>query len=142
MDDLHDQLCPLLSAGPGTKRQLTLAQVVSGGSRANSGFNVSIHAAIRSSNWKLLTGYPGCDVWFPQPGHNGSVKVDPLKPIMLFDIEKDPEERNEVSAQFPAVVDYLLTRLQHYQKSASPIIFPDDDPRCDPGPTGAWGPWA
>ncbi|KAF3849280.1 hypothetical protein F7725_015777 [Dissostichus mawsoni] len=114
MDDLHDQLRPLLSAGPGTQRQSSLAQVVSGGSWANSGFNVSIHAAIRSSNWKLLTGYP----------------------------EKDPEERNELSAHFPTVVEYLLTRLNQYQKSALPINFPDEDPRCDPGPTGAWGPWA
>ncbi|KAJ0057469.1 hypothetical protein NL108_009186, partial [Boleophthalmus pectinirostris] len=32
--------------------------VDSGNSWAHSGFNVSIHAAIRWSNWKLLTGYP------------------------------------------------------------------------------------
>ncbi|XP_035524233.1 arylsulfatase B [Morone saxatilis] len=129
---------------PGMKRRLTLAQVGSGDSRANSGFNVSIHAAIRSSNWKLLTGYPGCDVWFPRPGDNSSSPSDvpSLKQVMLFDIEKDPEERNEVSAQYPTVVDYLLKRLYSYQKSAVPINFPADDPRCDPGPTGAWGPWA
>ncbi|CAK6963568.1 arylsulfatase B [Scomber scombrus] len=142
IDPLYVDIAPC----PGTKRQLTLAQVVSGGSSTNSGFNVSIHAAIRSSNWKLLTGYPGCDIWFPRPGHNSSesipLKVDPLKSVMLFDIEKDPEERNEVSAKFPAVVEYLLGRLQQYQKSAKPINFPDDDPKCDPGPTGAWGPWA
>ncbi|TMS07942.1 Arylsulfatase B [Larimichthys crocea] len=131
----------------GMKRQLTLAQVGSSGqSRANSGFNVSIHAAIRSSNWKLLTGYPGCDIWFPRPGHNSSESrssdVDPLNSVMLYDVEKDPEERNEVSAQYPTVVDYLLNRLHKYQESALPINFPADDPRCDPGPTGAWGPWA
>lgn len=61
---------------------------------------------------------------------------------MLFDVEKDPEERDDVSDQFPVVVDYLLSRLHQHQKSASPINFPDDDPRCDPGLTGAWGPWA
>ncbi|XP_028318527.1 arylsulfatase B [Gouania willdenowi] len=115
---------------------------------SRSGFNVSIHAAIRSSNWKLLTGYPGCNRWFPRPGLNsssegpGAVEAEPLKPVMLFDVEKDPEERKEVSAQFPAVVDYLLSRLQQHQKSALPVHYPDDDPRCDPGPTGAWGPWA
>lgn len=129
---------------PGSERQLTLAQVGSRGFWVDSGFNVSIHAAIRFANWKLLTGYPGCAVWFPRPGRNSSEfsDEDPLKPVMLFDIEKDPEERNEVSAQFPTVVEHLLTRLSHHQKSALPITFPDEDPRCDPAPAGAWGPWA
>ncbi|XP_037121096.1 arylsulfatase B [Syngnathus acus] len=109
-----------------------------------SGFNVSIHAAIRSSNWKLLTGYPGCGVWFPRPGHNDSSawRSEPLKPVMLFDLDKDPEERNEVSAIYPAVVERLLGRLNHHQQTALPVNFPDEDPRCDPGPTGTWGPWA
>lgn len=88
---------------------------------------------------------PGCDIWFPRPGHNGSDSMPPeveqQRPVKLYNIEKDPEERNEVSAHFPTVVDYLLSRLDHYQKSAVPIIFPDDDPKCDPGPSGAWGPW-
>nr|XP_046231223.1 arylsulfatase B [Scatophagus argus]XP_046231224.1 arylsulfatase B [Scatophagus argus] len=142
IDPLYNDIMPCT----GTKQRLTLAQEVSGGCWANSGFNVSIHAAIRSSNWKLLTGYPGCDIWFPRPDHNSSEsrpsQVDQLKPVMLFDIEKDPEERNEVSAQFPAVVEYLLSRLYQYQKSALPINYPADDPKCDPGPSGAWGPWA
>ncbi|XP_034403102.1 arylsulfatase B-like isoform X1 [Cyclopterus lumpus] len=140
IDPLYNDIAPC----PGTGRRLTLAQAASGRSRADAGFNVSIHAAIRSSNWKLLTGYPGCDVWFPRPGHNGSESgpVDPLKPVMLFDVAKDPQERNEVSASFPAVVEYLLGRLHQHQRSALPINFPDEDPRCDPGPAGAWGPWA
>ncbi|KAI4816956.1 hypothetical protein KUCAC02_009254 [Chaenocephalus aceratus] len=110
IDPLFNDIAPCL----GTQRQSSLAQVVSGGSRANSGFNVSFHAAIRSSNWKLLTGYPGCDVWFPRPGAQQlrfkPPQADPLKPVDA--------------------------------KSALPITFPDEDPRCDPGPTGAWGPWA
>ncbi|XP_055792033.1 arylsulfatase B [Salvelinus fontinalis] len=113
---------------------------------SNSGFNVSIHAAIRSMQWKLLTGYPGCDRWFTRPGlenssgTNSSGSVNPLKPVMLFDVEADPEERDEVSDQHPDVVDNLLRRLGHYLQRSQPITFPDDDPRCDPG-TGAWGPW-
>lgn len=88
---------------------------------------------------------PGCDIWFPRPGHNGS-DLKPSEqelqgPVRLYNIDKDPEERNEVSAQFPDVVNYLLGRLYHHQKSAAQINFPDDDPKCDPGPTGAWGPW-
>ncbi|XP_015244523.1 PREDICTED: arylsulfatase B [Cyprinodon variegatus] len=142
IDPLYSDLVPC----PGRQSPLTLARGSPEKWRANSSFNVSIHAAIRSSNWKLLTGYPGCQVWFPRPGHNSSdselSKEDPLKPVMLFDVEKDPEERNEVSAHFPDVVEYLLNRLEEHQKTALPINYPKDDPRCDPGPTGAWGPWA
>lgn len=92
--------------------------------------------------WSVLSP-PGCDIWFPRPGHNSSQpsEVDLQKPIRLYNIEKDPEERNEVSVKFPAVVDYLLARLYYYQKSTVPINFPENDPKCDPGPTGAWGPW-
>lgn len=64
-----------------------------------------------------------------------------LKPVMLFNVEKDPEERVEISHQHPEIVNFLLRRLQYYQKEARPITFPPDDPRCDPGPSGAWGPW-
>lgn len=142
IDPLYNDIAPC----PGRKNKLTLAQMDSGNSRAFSGFNVSIHAAIRFSNWKLLTGYPGCDIWFPRPDSNSCTssfpEVGPLKPVMLFDIEEDPEERNEVSAKFPAVVDFLLSRLNIYQKTALPVNFPSDDPKCDPGPDGAWGPWA
>ena len=89
---------------------------------------------------------PGCAVWFPRPGGPNSTDsskgAGPLKPVMLFDVEEDPEERAEVSADHPAVVDFLLGRLHHHQKTALPVVFPEEDPRCDPGPSGAWGPWA
>uniref|UniRef100_A0A3P8W5J4 Arylsulfatase B n=1 Tax=Cynoglossus semilaevis TaxID=244447 RepID=A0A3P8W5J4_CYNSE len=119
--------------------------LASGDRWAKSGFNVSIHAAIRFSNWKLLTGDQGCDRWFPRPGENTSewrqISEEPQNPVRLFDIVNDPEERNDLSDQFPTVVNHLLTRLYNYQKTALPIIYPGEDPRCDPSATGAWGPW-
>ena len=63
---------------------------------------------------------PGCDRWFPHPGLENSSGTNsfkagsdnPLKLVMLFDVEADPEERGEVSDQH--VVDNLLSRLGHY----------------------------
>ena len=72
-----------------------------------------------------------------------SATPGPLKQVMLFDIEQDPEEKHEVSAQHPEVVHFLLRRLDHYQREALPVTFPPEDPRCDPERLGgAWGPWA
>uniref|UniRef100_A0A3P8RAB1 Sulfatase N-terminal domain-containing protein n=1 Tax=Astatotilapia calliptera TaxID=8154 RepID=A0A3P8RAB1_ASTCA len=88
IDPLYYDIAPC----PGRQRELTLAQV------ANSGFNVSIHAAIRSSKWKLLTGYPGCDVWFPRPDGNTSDSSSsevfdlPLKAACRLEQEMLPAE--------------------------------------------------
>nr|XP_024658875.1 arylsulfatase B isoform X2 [Maylandia zebra] len=128
IDPLYYDIAPC----PGRQRELTLAQV------ANSGFNVSIHAAIRSSKWKLLTGYPGCDVWFPRPDGNtsdsSSSEVDQLKPVMLFNIEKDPEERNEVSAQFPKVFDLPLKAACRLEQEMLPAESRRPLSECGPRP--------
>ncbi|XP_041665985.1 arylsulfatase B [Cheilinus undulatus] len=138
IDPLYVDIAPC----PGRQRLCPSVQQ----SWSNVGFNFSIHAAIRYMNWKLLTGYPGCDVWFPHPNES-SVSWDtssdePLKPVMLFDIEQDPEERNDVSEKHADIVEGLLSRLSYYLSTAVPINYPKPDPRCDPGPQGAWGPWA
>lgn len=115
-------------------------------------WNTGVQAAIRTGDWKLLTGDPGYSDWIPPqtlpslPGiwwnlerqRSGSHRT-----VWLFNITADPYERVEVSAEHPAVVRRLLTRLAHYERTSLPVRYPADDPRANPElHGGAWMPWA
>lgn len=57
----------------------------------------------RSGNWKLISG--------------GGVKP------MLFDLSKDPQERNNIAAQHPELVDKLLARLAEIRKRPAAAVL-------------------
>ena len=85
----------------------------------------------------------------PPDSHDGlsllqlSHQPDPeTKNLWLFDLEKDPFEREDVSASNPAVVNLLLERLAYYNSTALPPHYPPEDPQAAPDKHGGWWvPW-
>jgi hypothetical protein len=49
---------------------------------------------------------------------------DEADDIFLFDIENDPEEREDISAQFPEIVNELLDKISKLKEE----MVPADDP--------------
>ena len=104
-------------------------------------------AALRVGDWKLLTGCPGDPNWYPPPSSDLEVEDIPDfeyedKKVYLFNIANDPEERNELSAQYPEKVGELLERLQQYNSTAVPVRYPPPDPAANPALHGGiWKPW-
>ena len=122
--------------------------------------------ALRSGPWKLIVGYPGngkpgWDGWVPLKGPDGSSDLAEPEAVnasdckmhpCLFNIETDPNEHNDVSATYPAVVTRLQARLTELAKSEVTVdasgLCPTQygthgDPRCGAKAkaTGFWEPW-
>jgi len=119
---------------------------------------IAKNAAIRVGDWKLYIGNPGNSSWCPYDIDTGALRCRPTPmpngkniyssnlfqdSVMLFNVAVDPNETNEVSAQFPNIVDNLKLRIDYYNKTAITCRFPPDDPNANPSVTGKnyWGPW-
>ncbi|KAK3734802.1 hypothetical protein RRG08_063648 [Elysia crispata] len=118
-----------------------------GSSEIQSSWDISVRAAVRSGDYKLITGYAGNGSWVPPPGegHSGVV-VDPDPPtkrLWLFNIKDDPEEYHDISDQQPEMVERLLHMLVAFNDTAVPVRFPPTkDPKSNPAlHGGVWGPW-
>nr|XP_002125106.3 arylsulfatase B-like [Ciona intestinalis] len=123
-------------------------------SEFREGFDVSVRAAIRSGDWKLLTGYAGMNEWVVPPEcTHGNITIGQIrddfhvypnstKNVRLFKITEDPHEEREVSDQYPEVVNLLLARLKEYNTSSLPVDYPHNDKKSDPKRHGGfWLPW-
>lgn len=107
-------------------------------------FDNRYRAAIRSGRWKLLTGDPGSRKWYsPNERRGVDNSGEPRnKNLWLFDIEKDPQEQNDLSSSRKDVVLRLLNKLAKYNRTAVPPFYPPTDNRVNPAlRDGAWGPW-
>ncbi|XP_072020732.1 arylsulfatase J-like [Amphiura filiformis] len=106
-------------------------------------------AALRMGDWKLILGdlcrlYFYCD-WFP-PKESNITSTKPTEPrnkeIWLFNIARDPLERNDLATRRPGIVKRMMERLKAYNATAVPPWYPPPDPNSNPKYNGGvWGPW-
>ena len=110
-------------------------------------------AAIRIGQWKLITGLPNCSLTPGRLGDicrdgwihlDGTVEPPPYTPSFtwLFNIEDDPNERNNVADQHPEIVKQLKERIEYYNSTHIEQLDPPLDPRSNPANFGGvWTPW-
>ncbi|XP_070562646.1 arylsulfatase B-like [Ptychodera flava] len=102
--------------------------------------NFTSSAAIRVGDYKLITGNPDLlypcrlsnesDGWYelsdipfePFRGDALSTTTPPTDVVYLFNIQDDPEERNNTADLYPEIVDKLQQRLDEHRKGIVPII--------------------
>ena len=64
------------------------------------------------------------------------------KNLWLFDILKDPLEVHDLSNDLPDIVHFLLQKLNQYNLTAVPVLYPPFDLNADPDKHGGyWVPW-
>ena len=110
-------------------------------------------AAIRSGDWKLITGMPNCSLSREYKGDpcpdgwihlNGSIQLPPYTPSLtwLFNIKDDPNERNNVADLYPDKVEELKARIEYYNSTHIEQLHPPLDIKSDPNRFGGvWTPW-
>ena len=93
--------------------------------RSGNGHN----AAIREGQYKLIVGHPGKPSgWIPPPQDENVTITDMFSDsyrddqVLLFDLYKDPYEKNDLSRTHPQIVKKLQTKLMSYMKT---MIDPD-----------------
>lgn len=68
--------------------------------------------------------------------------VEQCKANLLFNLEKDPCEFDNVEAQHPSVVTRLMTKLHYFEPQTIPMQLFPADPRADPSRfRGYWSWW-
>ena len=68
--------------------------------------------AIREGRWKLCLAPGSGGLSSPRPG---SVEEKGLPPVQLFDLEADPQERTNLQAAHPDIVQRLTSLLETYR---------------------------
>jgi len=87
-----------------------------------------------------VIGKQDLDGWYPLPP--APVIPAPENKVSLFDISTDPNEKSDLSAQYPDVLNSLLARVEFYRKSAEKPWYPASDTNSDPKNfNGIWSPW-
>ena len=110
-------------------------------------------AAIRIGQWKLITGLPNCSLT-PQPIYSacpdgwihldGTIEPPPYTPSFtwLFNIEADPNERNNVAVQYPEIVKQLKEKIEYYNSTHIEQLEPLFSLKSNPTNFGGvWTPW-
>ncbi|XP_072174587.1 arylsulfatase B-like [Diadema setosum] len=116
------------------------------GKLENLPFNATIRASIRVGKWKLSTGLPHEDYWEPPKESGLPTETNAIRwstPVRLYNIHRDPNERQNVARYHKKTVYRLLKRLQDYQNTAvRPMYMGEKDWRGSPEHHGgAWVPW-
>ncbi|XP_077994401.1 arylsulfatase I-like [Glandiceps talaboti] len=77
----------------------------------------------------------------PKP-ENASENCKPAEKPCLFDVKRDPCEYVNLADKYPDILHILLSRLQEYNSTAVPPMFPEFNPAAYPYKhNGAWTPW-
>ena len=73
--------------------------------------------------------------------NNYGVVIKPWGPKMLFNIREDPEEKLDISADNPGVVEQLTKRINEHFLNLQPQFTPEDDENGNPVRLGGnWSP--